>query len=892
MADTDQSVAKKPKLNASYPVPAYDDATERDVAGIVTEQHCFAEVLTKLREICDILPTKFKELEALGLKDNKIFVLIERLGMLADVQNVYPTPSTVGFLGRTSAAKSSCINSLLSSDQVAAESATGSSGTKVPQELTIADRDQKHAVKANVYYMSSSQILAEVKRCVNDIVMFNYTSNDYDDESPEEFKETLHQAELARNDALQFLTTILCDAKDFKDIETTALYFEDVIDEKDPKVISDIQNRIETYLRFISDFFTTAERYTTFQDDEMKNVQDKMRSYLGPVTPAQGTTPPSSPYPLATKVDTQVKSRVLSSGLKLVDLPGTSDTDRRIVENTTKYIKKCDIVVIVETIERIQTQAEFWKNIDICMKLRKHGKVILVATKIDEIHVEHDDMTLPDAVREEIRERRAAMHAKKAEAVQRLSEFNDWLRNAALPGGKFDAQEFSKLSTAKDEADQEAKEDVAKFAESLIVLRNNNNAAKVQKLYPRYSRTTAQVPIHFVSSWQYTTHLNGFDLGSLPKLTLEKTGIPGLRTHLLKTDADRLLREVMKLCKRDIPVLLASLHGLCSRDAIELKAQLESEVSLPLDEFNKLLASTGQQMKTSVDGLIDATLTAKMSTWRDKSKNAFAKYTVRAVSHHTIKAFCHNQGHWYMDKRTKEKIYWNHEILEQAEPDLIAMFQQIESALTPVVQKITTQVEASLTTLAETLQTEPNLPALGLGTLTSSIERIRGAVQQDLAQLTTKLVADVAQVGFDTYSHDSDTVIFTELAKPSYDLCKDDWETGPGSDNKGFKQRYLEVMKKEFHGHFNIFGKIVKEAKTMLHGVVETWVKEAEGTVGNNLKSIVDDFENRFDNTVVLDEFGMAQREELLGFVSATEARLIAEVVPLLEQCESFTQRA
>jgi hypothetical protein len=96
--------------------------------------------------------------------------------------------------------------------------------------------------------------------------------------------------------------------------------------------------------------------------------------------------------------------------------------------------------------------------------------------------------------------------------------------------------------------------------ESLVTARNNHIESRLQNDKKKHQLEDAQFPIHFVSNKQYDVHKQ-IDESEGPRLQIDTTGIPGLRSYILGLAAPGVWKSYEEHLMHDIKVVFHDVHG-------------------------------------------------------------------------------------------------------------------------------------------------------------------------------------------------------------------------------------------------------------------------------------------------------------------------------------------
>ncbi|KAK3112880.1 hypothetical protein LTR53_010380 [Teratosphaeriaceae sp. CCFEE 6253] len=823
-----QSKPRKRQRANAHQVPGYDDNTEKDVSQLAVDQPCFKSAEKLVPVICDKVIDKIEALKGRGYNDQEIESICTKLKNLRYVHKAWPEATIVGFLGDTAAGKSSLINCLLNQENIVGENDDGDSGTSVPQELALADVDQVEMMKAVVYYSPQRKINDRNEQHFKDI--YDHNNTDHNECDKEEQKRLL----MCYHTALGFFTTLLCDRDDFKTLKAAEAFFADAANDTDKVILGPVK-------QYVAEYMATLGRIggaTFIAGNSLAEVNRQLKEFRGPVKAPEGTGLISSPWPLVSKITTHLHARILGEGLKVADLPGTSDVNRLRVQATRDYLKNCDSIVIPHPILRIQSQDSVWTNIMECVRAGKQSSIILVCTKIDDMKHgrQRDTVSASDqAMLDELKLQFDALTVKVEDLREQLDEAEN---------GDDDA-DYMRLNRELKKTVLQKAEKEAEWKEENILARNRRTVAELKKKFREYTRTDEDVSVFCVSNTLYQEHMHGYDRTSPPQLSLEATDVPRLRQHLFEIPARRKLAALFRLTKK------------CSKTRLERKKDLEHRIVKPLADFKTLL----------VDLKIDI-------------KHSFEKVVEEVVA--TYGAFCRRWGSWRV--AGKVNVHWNAAINDIFQDNLLDGFATIKSTLIEVKDSVRKQLDLPLEQLDLDLRESPELMGLDLEGFHKLIEITRTTVDEEATSQFRDLERAINEIRYSATSIETATSYLMQHMKEVYQACQDRRKEAGSGTFKDMKT----IMSTKLYGARNVFLGVMEMVASNLYYQVDGWTAAVEKQIGVQLNGIIRDFNNRFDNVEPEDQTKREFRQELLGTVKETMGMMDTEMAAVLKECEAF----
>ncbi|KAK5703218.1 hypothetical protein LTR97_004167 [Elasticomyces elasticus] len=811
---------KKHKLNG---IERYDDNVESKTSQFAIDQPCFKAAEALVPIVCDMIIVKMEDLFARGYVDTVATAMCGKLKDLRNLSNIDPGPTIVGFLGDTGAGKSSLINGLTNRAGVAKESCSGRQGTSVPQELHMSAPEQAKEFVAIVEFSDPLKINAQIKHHFK--VIFDWNAAEEGDTELDQ--DQLDNLKAGYHTAMMFFTTTLCDHDEFKTKEAAQVYFSQALSEADPNILGDVTSRVHEYISSLQ-----RAGATVVDGDTMSEVLDKLKIFLGPGSLQPTSGPVASPWQLVSRVRTFINARILGGGNVLSDLPGTSDTDHHRVQLALENLKLCDIIVVAHPVGRIQIQNSLWENIARCYRAGKQHSTILVATKIDDFPhgTEQEDFTSSDRV-----------------TIARLKARFDNLvlecRELEGQRDEFDATdlgEMAEYSMLNSQLVIKLREQVAaevKWQQEEISARNRFNVAELKREY--YERTRVEdAPVFCVSNSIYSEHMKGYDPKKPPKLTLEATGIPGLRQQLIRVPARRKREALLKHCTKTLPNTFRAIEMHCRKSPHENKQTLEQLIVKPQQDLGAVAVEIKRQLKTAFEHMLHGAEGTHEREWKAAAKRqheVWAKYKFG-----TYGAFCRRLGRFKQTKKGAE-IDWNALIAHISETHLLDAFDGFRNFLG---------------TLGDCMLDHPD---------------------NALVELDAELDEIQAE---DSY--------FMASMNATYEACtirkKAGKKGGPGTTYNDMK----DIMSTKLYGPQNVFTDIIGAAKTAFIQVVDDWHAETFQFISTQLQVIIDDFHNRFDNNEPDDGTKRPFRMELLEELDKVGAIMETRMTPQVKEIESY----
>lgn len=282
----------------------------------------------------------------------------------------------------------------------------------------------------------------------------------------------------------------------------------------------------------------------------------------------EGTSLQCCPWPLVKKVRINLRSRVLEQGIVIGDCPGTTDKNRSRVESTRRYLQDCDITIVVNKMDRAIDHAALHNHINEAFRRRRSGSIIVVATRADDVN-----MKGKQAFRSTSAEERALAKIDEDEDAvnERFREIKAALAGTALRGK---LRTRLKLQMQRELCERQKQDLQRRRLEVRVCARNRHVREGISAQYHEDTKDPAPLPIFCVSNTVYLSHLAGYYRKEPPMLTLEATGIPPLRNHVLAIPSNGKFASLVHHCHTSLETALNTVEISCSTTKLKRKEDL------------------------------------------------------------------------------------------------------------------------------------------------------------------------------------------------------------------------------------------------------------------------------------------------------------------------------
>jgi hypothetical protein len=236
-------------------------------------------------------------------------------------------------------------------------------------------------------------------------------------------------------------------------------------------------------------------------------------------------------------------------------ITGITDTNKLRVNATHDCIRKCQALWCVAPVERVCDDPDLERTLSAYAE-RFSGTLAIVVTKIDE------GISDGLAVALLAKDQHVGNYEETKAAMIGLKDLHkDVKRQLKSPGITRDA----KWALREEEdtlLEQLRGEESKKFA-CLVNARNESIESRLQKDKKQHQVSDAQLPIYFVSNKQYDIYKQAIESEG-PKLQIDTTGIPGLRSYALCLAAAGVWKAHEEHLRFKIKVLFHGVHAWAS----------------------------------------------------------------------------------------------------------------------------------------------------------------------------------------------------------------------------------------------------------------------------------------------------------------------------------------
>ncbi|MCJ1307301.1 hypothetical protein MMC25_000947 [Agyrium rufum] len=321
---------------------------------------------------------------------------------------------------------------------------------------------------------------------------------------------------------------------------------------------------------------------------------------------------------------------------------------------------------------------------------------------------------------------------------------------------------------------------------ALIEFRNTDVKAKMQTKYARDTNSTRTLRTVCVASLKY------LEQSTAPKhndeFTLSLTGIPELRTWVLRLPSEEAFSSLEFRATTEIPRTLLGLERWCTRSEFHRRDEILAVLRRPDDsldeEIDDMIAQIQQLLSSSIAGTISRALPSLLTSilirpdlnksnyglegW--KMARGWAKWAAG-----TYDAWCRHEGDW--QTKNQDLMSWNKEFLKGIVNDTDAEWRALDNAINEMMsnceERIKSLQEVAMKELQDMLQDNP----VALKLLTESVKFSRKSVQRTFQNGVKSALALTRELMLNSTTDEQDSYFVVGM-KPIYDIVAAEKGTG------------------------------------------------------------------------------------------------------------------
>lgn len=584
-----------------------------------------------------------------------------------------PSRHHINIVGKSGAGKSSLLNSILGRPQLAKALAASKGCTHVPTTYESRFQEQTKVVAAKIEFFTLEEIRIKIKLMLKDY--HTWLCGNANNPASEEMVE-LRTAAATAFDAFR---SLFCARDEFSSGKGEQFLIDS--DLGDPKYV--IQKMVDWCDELIQEAQEGNEDVKTEDgEDDASSVADssdrtsclykefdspdELAKSIEPFSFSDSKYSKSALWPLVKMIRQGLGGIKLLQTNTITDWPGSEDTNRLRAKASAERVYHCDEIWIVSPADRIGTDPTTISSLVRCTVICTCIDDKLDEGLANEMEKEghdignHDDLLSKEkellkrirANEGKIRTPKEALRLGYTKKLFKRVKLGPKTRNhwtTEMPELQLDLQD-----------DQDEHQDVAqKRFHLLIPIRKDYIKNMLRDTISRHlSHSRHQVRLYCVSNLHYNMHTTGRAISG-PRLSVEATGIPGLRRYVYKSAAPRILENVKDFIRNDLSGLLHSANIVANPECFEggdaINEMITSKCASLHPYFNQYLGSVRSLAMRELKDVLDA-----QETFPDA---ALKRLEEKADRHWcSIKAFARREGCHKTPKQRQQS--WNEHFME------------------------------------------------------------------------------------------------------------------------------------------------------------------------------------------------------------------------------------
>ncbi|KAF1831542.1 hypothetical protein BDW02DRAFT_505000 [Decorospora gaudefroyi] len=569
----------------------------------------------------------------------------------------------VGFLGQTGQGKSTLLGVLLGNTDLTVKSSCGESVTRLPLVYSQSRGSADTAKYEAELEMCNPRTCRDSIRTHVDNVLA----------SLEKYDQGLHTDNQDQGDhSREILKGLFSDRPEFASDAALDEYLRS--GSKEGNIYDELSQWVEERRRHVRD--TTSRCFHAPTPTELMTT-------LAPFADLESFTPESKwPFNASSLVAKIHIFAELRLRLTFGDFPGLGDINKDRETKTRRQIEQCNVVVIVEDVNRA-CSSQF---LDECLKeqyrRRPHQKVIVVLTKSEKDFDVNNRLNLAfDAAeleqleylklrKEEISRQKQALHFRQYEKRQRLTYEAKWIE----------------------------------LAEKEIFVRERSGRSE-KKLKERYTTISngGELSIFSVSAADYEKNLKGYSqMDDEPPLSAKATGIPDLMYELAKIPHEQVQDDMVQFFETTFPELLSSVELACTAPSMDVKPKIKYDFEDVVEAFKSQVDDSLRTLEEAEIIPFHSRVREFIPGWGQSAHILCAKWQDWHPA--SVRAFLAKRG----SHRTRKvgTASWNEELLGIAQEDLDPAFWHLERRIRPWAVRLRATICGKVDAFIEQLRDE------------------------------------------------------------------------------------------------------------------------------------------------------------------------------------------
>lgn len=277
-------------------------------------------------------------------------------------------------------------------------------------EFTAAAATQRTPYAAEIEFFDSSICMRAIE--VKLQLYFARLQKERDGEEPsdEEIADT--------NTAIDFFVVLFRNHDEFSDQDSAEEFLATALSLRDSAILT----KLRRWTTELLTKFAPSGNSLILGANTIEDLTDQYLPFTTRVDDAiyGGAPLDYSPWPFVRIVRVLMHHAILDQGITIADLPGLTDYNKIRVKATSRYLRSCDYTICVGRIDRVETSNTFTKYYTDAFRRRRHGSVIFVITRTDDMRAGHKSNIPLDAQGEEI----SSMISKQVSSLEKMRDAN------------------------------------------------------------------------------------------------------------------------------------------------------------------------------------------------------------------------------------------------------------------------------------------------------------------------------------------------------------------------------------------------------------------------------------------------------------------------------------
>ncbi|KAI5356511.1 Putative P-loop containing nucleoside triphosphate hydrolase [Septoria linicola] len=478
----------------------------------------------------------------------------------------------INLVGRSGAGKSSHLNCLLDRPGLARANALGAGCTHVPTTYESAFPHQTKPFAVRVEFFNLNEVRKRMAHMLHSWIAANI-----EDDLADLLEEDKLEVKEGEQSALDNFCALFCTQKQISTREAAIAYLKVAQNRPEEKVLDQLVGWCEELLPVETEADTNKHRQKAcyrysvlhFEAESLTELHQGLDSYAF----SDPTLTKPSLWPLVKLIRIGLSGVSILQYATFTDWPGYGDTNVFRANASSERMSDCDEIWTISPIDRVCTEPTVWRNIE---RYNAAASCHIVCTQID-VKCDDDDaqemaandVVLRDEHRRLMREDKSLREELRGmeKEFEEREELDD-RGSRATTGGK-----RQKLSDAAIEENKEklwalrsktralekrAKQSKQERRQLIVDMRKGYFRTKLREKVTTTGLLDANIKIFCVSNEHYMGRKDVKDVFG-PLLTLEGTGIPEIRRHILTTVAPEIMKSRNEYVNH---TLAAVVHGI------------------------------------------------------------------------------------------------------------------------------------------------------------------------------------------------------------------------------------------------------------------------------------------------------------------------------------------